>query len=251
MARVDSLFKMQSITYSIQDIKERLYNTQAVTVLTGAGISAESGVPTFRGKDGLWKNFRAEDLATPDAFKKNPKLVWEWYNSRRQTLAKLQANPGHIAIAEIEKRVKKFTLITQNVDGLHQLAGNKNVIELHGNIWHVKCTACNKVSLNKDVPIKILPFCECGGLLRPNVVWFGEMLSDNTLKRAFSASDNCDIMFVIGTSGIVHPAASIALRAKDEGTFIVEINLENTPLSVSADATLLGKAGDILPQLLL
>ena len=250
MTRAASPFKIQNIKEDIQDIKERLHNAKAVTVLTGAGISAESGVPTFRGKDGLWKNFRPEDLATHEAFKKDPKLVWEWYDSRRQTLGLLRPNPGHIAIAEIEKRNKDFALITQNVDGLHQLAGNKNVIELHGNIWRVKCTACSKVNLNKDVPIKILPFCECGGLLRPDVVWFGEMLSDNALTKAFVASDNCDLMFVIGTSGVVHPAASIALRAKDEGAFVVEINIENTPLSVSADVTLLGKAGDILPQLL-
>lgn len=250
MTKTASPLKIQNVKEDIQDIKKRLHNAETVTVLTGAGISAESGVPTFRGKDGLWKNFRPEDLANPEAFKKNPKLVWEWYDSRRQTLWRLKPNPGHIAIAEMEKRAKNFALITQNVDGLHQLAGSKNVIELHGNIWRVKCTACGKVNLNRDMPIKILPFCGCGGLLRPDVVWFGEMLSDNALTKAFAASNSCDIMFVIGTSGVVHPAASLALRAKDEGAFVVEINIENTPLSVSADATLLGKAGDILPQLL-
>ncbi|MDP2681898.1 MAG: NAD-dependent deacylase [Deltaproteobacteria bacterium] len=241
---------MQNIKYSIQDIKERLHKSNAVTILTGAGISAESGVPTFRGKNGLWKNFRPDELATPEAFKKDPCLVWEWYDSRRQVLSRLKPNPGHFTIAEIEKRAKEFTLITQNVDGLHQLAGSKNIIELHGNIWRVRCLKCCKVTENRDVPIKILPFCECGGLLRPDVVWFGEMLSDNTMTKAFVASDNCGIMFVIGTSGAVHPTASLALRAKDEGAFIVEINIESTPLSASADATLFGKSGDILPQLL-
>ncbi len=241
---------MQSIKYSIHDIKERLHNSNAVTILTGAGISAESGVPTFRGKNGLWKNFKPEEIANPEAFKKDPCLVWEWYDSRRQVLSLLKPNSCHFAIAEIEKRAKKFTLITQNVDGLHQLAGSKNIIELHGNIWRVRCLTCCKVAENMDVPIKILPFCECGGLLRPDVVWFGEMLSNNTMTKAFVASDNCDIMFVIGTSGVVHPAASLALRAKDEGAFVVEINIESTPLSASADATLLGKAGEILPQLL-
>lgn len=241
---------MQNIKYSIQDIKERLYNSNAVTILTGAGISAESGVPTFRGKNGLWKNFRPEELATPEAFKEDPCLVWEWYDSRRQVLSRLKPNPGHFIIAEIEKRAKEFTLITQNVDGLHQLAGSKNIMELHGNIWRVKCLTCGKVAENRDVPIKILPFCECGGLLRPDVVWFGEMLSDNIMKKAFAASDNCGLMFVIGTSGVVHPAASLALRAKDEGAFIVEINIESTPLSASADATIFGTSGDILPQLL-
>jgi len=243
-------YQMQSIKYSIHDIKERLHNSNAVTILTGAGISAESGVPTFRGKNGLWKNFKPEEIANPEAFKKDPCLVWEWYDSRRQVLSLLKPNPCHFTIAEIEKRAKKFTLITQNVDGLHQLAGSKNIIELHGNIWRVRCLTCGKVTENRDVPIKILPFCECGGLLRPDVVWFGEMLSDNTMTKAFVASDNCGIMFVIGTSGVVHPAASLALRAKDEGAFIVEINIESTPLSASADATIFGKSGDILPQLL-
>jgi NAD-dependent deacetylase len=241
---------MQNIKYSIQDIKERLYNANAVTILTGAGISAESGVPTFRGKNGLWKNFRPEDLATPEAFKKDPWLVWEWYDSRRQVLSRLKPNLGHFTITELEKRAKEFTLITQNVDGLHQLAGSKNIMELHGNIWRVKCLTCSKITENRDIPIKILPFCKCGGLLRPAVVWFGEMLSDNIMKKAFVASDKCNMMFVIGTSSVVHPAASLALRAKDEGAFIVEINIENTPLSASADATIFGKSGDILPQLL-
>jgi len=241
---------MQSIKYSIQDIKERLHNSNAITILTGSGISAESGVPTFRGNNGLWKNFRPEELATNEAFKKDPQLVWEWYDSRRQVLSRLKPNPGHFAISEIEKRTKNFTLITQNVDGLHKLAGSKNIIELHGNIWRVRCLTCGRVAENRDAIIKILPFCKCGGLLRPDVVWFGEMLSDDNLTKAFAASDNCDIMFVIGTSAVVHPAASLALRAKDEGAFIVEINIENTPLSASADATILGKSGDILPQLL-
>lgn len=242
---------MQNIgEYGLQEIRERLYKSKAVTILAGAGISAESGVPTFRGKDGLWKNFRPEELATSEAFKQEPRLVWEWYDWRRRALASLKPNAAHLAIAEIEKRVKEFTLITQNVDGLHQLAGSKNIIELHGNIWRVKCLSCNKVNANREVPIKILPFCECGGLLRPDVVWFGEMLSDNNLTKAFVAIDNCDFMFVIGTSGIVQPAASFALRAKDEGAFVVEINIEKTPLSASVDATFIGKAGDILPQLL-
>lgn len=241
---------MQNLQYTVHDVKERLKLSENVAVLTGAGISAESGVPTFRGKDGLWRKLRPEELATPEAFKANPRLVWEWYDWRRQTISRLNPNPGHFAIAEMEKRVREFTLITQNVDGLHQAAGSKNIIELHGNIWNVRCVSCGKVFENVDVPIKILPFCKCGGILRPDVVWFGEMLSDNNLTKAFVASDNCDIMLVIGTSAVVHPAASLALRAKDEGAFIVEINTENTPLSASADVALLGKAGEILPQLL-
>ncbi|MBI5287050.1 MAG: hypothetical protein HY878_05625 [Deltaproteobacteria bacterium] len=143
-----------------------------------------------------------------------------------------------------------FTLITQNVDGLHDLAGSKNILELHGNIWRVRCTACSKVEVNRDVPIKILPMCRCGGLLRPDVVWFGEMLPVDVLNRAFHVADTCNFMLVVGTSGVVQPAASLALRAKGEGAFIVEVNLEETPLSVSVDATLLGKAGEILPLLI-
>lgn len=242
--------QMRNVKYSIQDVKERLNNSKAVTILTGAGISAESGVPTFRGKDGLWKNFRPEDLATPQAFKREPQIVWEWYDSRRQILSRLEPNAGHFAIAEIEKRTNKFSLITQNVDGFHETAGSKNINELHGNIWHVKCLTCSKVSENRDVPIKILPFCKCGGILRPDVVWFGEMVSEKSMTKAFVSSDSCDMMFVIGTSSVVHPASLLALRAKDEGAFVVEINIENTPLSASADVTLLGKSGDILPQLL-
>ncbi|MBI3399037.1 MAG: NAD-dependent deacylase [Deltaproteobacteria bacterium] len=236
--------------FRLQDIQERLYKSKAVAILTGAGISAESGVPTFRGKNGLWKNFRPEELATPEAFKQDPRLVWEWYDWRRRTLAQFKPNAAHLAIAGIEKRIKEFTLITQNVDGLHQLAGSKNIIELHGNIWRVRCLSCGKITVNRVVPIKILPFCECGGLLRPDVVWFGEMLSDSNLTKAFVAIDNCDLMFIIGTSGIVQPAASFALRAKDEGALVVEVNIEKTPLSASMDATFIGKAGDILPQLL-
>lgn len=241
---------MDCSEHKVEEIRERLYRSRAVAVLTGAGISSESGVPTFRGKDGLWRKFRPEDLATPEAFRENPRLVWEWYDWRRQNLASVRPNHAHLAIARLETRCEGFTLITQNVDGLHSLAGNKNVLELHGNIWRVRCTACGKVKTNRDVPIKILPMCGCGGLLRPDVVWFGEMLSADVLNRAFHVADTCDFMLVVGTSGVVQPAASIALRAKGEGAFVVEVNLEKTPISVSVDATLTGKAGEILPQLL-
>lgn len=240
---------MDSSEHRVEEIRERLLRARAVAVLTGAGISAESGVPTFRGKDGLWRRFRPEELATPEAFRENPRLVWEWYDWRRQILAPVRPNHAHLAIARLETRCKGFTLITQNVDGLHSLAGNKNILELHGNIWRVRCTACGKVEANRDVPIKILPMCGCGGLLRPDVVWFGEMLSADVLNRAFRVADTCDFMLVVGTSGVVQPAAAIALRAKGEGAFVVEVNLEKTPISVSVDATLTGKAGEILPML--
>lgn len=233
----------------LEKIKERLKNSASLAVLTGAGISAESGVPTFRGKDGLWKSFRPEELATPEAFDSNPELVWEWYNWRREIISRIRPNQAHYALADLEVNVPDFTLITQNVDGLHTLAGSKNVIELHGSIWRVKCQRCKKSSENREVPINILPRCGCGGLLRPDVVWFGEPLPEGALTAAFSASSGADFMFVIGTSGIVQPAASLAFRAKESGAYLVEINLEPTPLSKIMDAVIRSKAGEVLPEL--
>lgn len=232
----------------IQCIKERLYQCKAVCILTGAGISAESGVPTFRGKDGLWKNYRAEELATPEAFHRNPKLVWEWYNWRRELIASLNYNAAHKALTIMEERFPSFTLITQNVDGLHRKAGSKNIIEIHGNIWMVKCTGCGRISENLDVPIQILPYCSlCGSLIRPNVVWFGEALPKDTLEKAVAAAESCEFMWIIGTSGVVQPAASFSYYAKKKEVYVVEVNLETTPLSDIANETLLGKAGEILP----
>lgn len=239
---------MQHFENKIEKIRNKLKSSKKVVVLTGAGVSAESGVPTFRGKDGLWKNFRAEELATSEAFQRNPHIVWEWYDWRRQILSSIQPNPAHLVIAELEKKFKDFTLITQNVDGLHTLAGSKNILELHGNIWRVRCTSCGNIEINKDVPIKILPLCRCGGLLRPDIVWFGEMLPEDVLNKAFNAAESCDFMLVAGTSGIVQPAASLAMIAKRNNAFVVEVNLEETQLSPDVDATLLGKAGEILPE---
>jgi len=232
----------------IQRIKEKLYRCKAVCALTGAGISAESGVPTFRGKDGLWKNYRAEELATPEAFHRDARLVWEWYNWRRELIAPLSYNAAHKALAIMEGKFPSFTLITQNVDGLHKKAQSRNVLEIHGNIWMTRCTGCGKVSENFDVPIEILPHCSsCGSLLRPNVVWFGEALPKDVLRRAIEAAESCEFMWVIGTSGVVQPAASFAYYAKRNGAYVVEVNLETTPISDMADETLLGRAGEILP----
>lgn len=234
----------------IEKLKERLRQARSLTVLTGAGVSAESGVPTFRGADGLWRSHNPQDLATPEAFEEDPALVWEWYDWRRSVISKIQPNPAHYAIVELEKRCPEFTLITQNVDGLHLLAGSRKVIELHGSIWTVKCVECGNSSENREVPIKILPRCSCGGLLRPSVVWFGEPLPEGSLFRAFEASSNAEVMLVVGTSGVVQPAASLALRAKGAGAFVVEINPEETPLSGSLDMRLSGKAGELMPTLL-
>jgi len=236
---------------SINSLKEALQNAQRVAVLTGAGISAESGVPTFRGADGLWKNYQATDLATPEAFAKDPELVWEFYNWRRGVIGQKTCNPAHTALAELERRVPDFTLITQNVDGLHLLAGSRHLLEIHGNIWRVRCTRCREVTLDRSPNMGHLPKCDtCGGLLRPDVVWFGESLNPDILHRAVAAAETCQVMLVIGTSSVVQPAASLAFTAKSGGALLAEINLERTPNSDLMDVVLLGKAGEIVPKLM-
>jgi len=230
---------------------EKLAAARAVTVLTGAGISADSGVPTFRGADGLWRNFRAEDLATPEAFERDPRLVWEWYNWRRELIAATRPNPAHSAVVELEQRSEEFWLITQNVDGLHRTAGSRKLSEIHGNIWMVRCTDCGSVEENHEVPIALLPVCSrCKGLLRPHIVWFGESLFPEDLSRCATALRTCDVLLVIGTSGIVYPAAGFASMAKESGAFVAEINLEPTPQSGLVDLSLQGRAKDLVPLLL-
>jgi len=240
-----------NIETDIKNLREKLWLAKHVAVLSGAGISAESGVPTFRGEGGLWKQFRAVDLATPEAFSRDPRLVWEFYNWRRDLIGRLSPNPGHFALAQIEERVPQFTLITQNIDGLHEKAGSRNVIELHGNLWKVRCTGCETVSEDLRIPLPELPACEsCGSLLRPHVVWFGEMLEPQVLNAAYEAIGNCDLMIVIGTSGTVQPAASMGVQAKRNGASVAEINLEPTPYSDVYNISISGKSGEILPQLL-
>ncbi len=241
----------QNILTGVADLRKRLWQSKKITVLTGAGISAESGVPTFRGEGGLWKQFRAVDLATPEAFSRDPKLVWEFYNWRRELIAPLNPNPGHFALAEIERRVPRFALITQNIDGLHKKAGSVNIIELHGNIWRVRCTRCDKITDDLRIPLPELPACEaCGSLLRPHVVWFGEMLETRVMNSAYESISGCDLMIVIGTSGTVQPAASMGVEAKRSGAVVAEINLEPTPYSEVYDISISGKSGEILPLLL-
>ncbi|MFZ2448173.1 MAG: NAD-dependent deacylase [Syntrophobacteraceae bacterium] len=235
----------------IRELKEKLWRAKRVAVLTGAGISAESGVPTFRGEGGLWKQYRAVDLATPEAFSRDPKLVWEFYNWRRELLSPLVPNPGHQALAEMERRIPQFTLITQNIDGLHQKAGSAKMIELHGNIWWVRCTGCEKLTEDRRVPLPEMPECaSCGALLRPHVVWFGEMLDPQVLNACYEAISNCDLMIVVGTSGTVQPAASMGLQAKRNGAAVAEVNLEPTPYSDIYHISISGKSGEILPQLM-
>lgn len=220
-----------------------------VVVLTGAGISAESGVPTFRGPDGLWRSFRAEDLATPEAFARDPVLVWEWYDWRRQRIAACRPNPAHRVLAEMEAVLPDFILITQNVDGLHQAAGNRQVLELHGNIWRMRCTRCGQVGEDRRVPLpEIPPRCPCGGLLRPDVVWFGEPLPLAALESAWRAAERARIMLIVGTSALVQPAASLPVVAHRNGAYLVEVNVTDTPITSIVDEVLRGPAGEVLPR---
>jgi NAD-dependent deacetylase len=216
--------------------------------LTGAGISAESGLTTFRdAQTGLWSKFKPEELATADAFRRNPKLIWDWYAWRREQALKAEPNPGHLALVEIEKRAPEFLLVTQNVDGLHARAGSKRIVELHGNIHRFRCFENNCASNNFDIE---QGRCRsCGGNLRPDVVWFGEPLSSNALETAAKAAEMCDAFFSIGTSSVVYPAADLWRRAKDCGAIVIEINKDPTPLTPLADYSFSGKAGEILPQL--
>jgi NAD-dependent deacetylase len=227
-----------------------LKKARRVAALTGAGISQESGLRTFRDSQvGLWAEYKPEDLATPEAFKADPKLVWDWYEMRRELVKSAQPNPGHYALAAMQEKFADFTVITQNVDGLHQRAGTRRVIELHGNINNVKCFSCGTrvERWEKDAGV---PRCDrCSGFLRPDVVWFGESLPVLKLRAATRASSDCDLFFSIGTSGIVQPAASLIYLAKNAGAVIVEMNLERTPLTKIADFFLQGKSGEVLPRL--
>lgn len=230
----------------------RLREARRVAVLTGAGVSAESGVPTFRdAQTGHWSKFKPEELATPEAFRRNPKMVWEWYAMRREKLGEVEPNDGHRALVELEQRVPVFLLATQNVDGLHQKAGSKNVVELHGNITRTKCfsegTVVEKWEDTQEVP----PKCpQCGGWLRPDVVWFNENLPPDAFAQAVSAARTCDVFLSIGTSALVYPAAALPLDAAVAGALLVEINPNPTPLTPKADFFLQGPSGRILPALL-
>ena len=235
---------------SLEGARAHLAGARSIVVLTGAGISAESGVPTFRGAGGLWRDYRPEDLATPEAFHADPRLVWEWYAWRRGLIAQARPNPGHDALAALERRVPAFTLITQNVDGLHALAGSRAILEIHGNLWRTRCLGCRAVREDRAGFDRIPPLCPCGGLLRPDVVWFGESLPEDLVRRSLSAVDGCDLMLVVGTSGVVQPAASFVDAAVARGVPVVEINLDPTPLSDRATLALQGRSGEILPRLI-
>lgn len=220
-----------------------------ILVLTGAGISAESGVPTFRGAGGLWREHRPEDLATPEAFARDPDLVWEWYEWRRARVAAAAPNPGHHALVRLEGSGRPFTLVTQNVDGLHERAGSRDVVRLHGSLWTVRCTRCGAERDDRRVPLpERPPRCACGGLERPGVVWFGEPLPAEALERAIAAAGSCDVLLVVGTSAVVWPAAGLVPHAFAAGARVVEVNPEPSAISGQVLA-LRGPAGAVLPEI--
>ena len=233
------------------ELIESLRSSANIAALTGAGVSQESGLRTFRDTmEGLWSEYKPEDLATPEAFARSPDLVWEFYAARRLKAGEVQPNPGHYALVEIERHVPHFTLITQNVDGLHRHAGSKNVVELHGNITRVKCSRGCGIFTKWEESRDKVPICPtCGANLRPDVVWFGEMLPRDDLSTAMQAAQSCAIFFSIGTSALVQPAASLPYLAKRTGAIIVEVNTEVTLLTPSADYFFRGKSGEILPEL--
>lgn len=283
---------------SISESRARIASARSIAVLTGAGISADSGVPTFRGggqasgsasdwpgrggianpkaqllgkssheaaaaphgpphiKDGLWRTYRAEELASPGAFARDPRLVWEWYDWRRSVIAAVRPNAGHDALAVLERdgehRRDRFTLITQNVDGLHAQAGSRRLLELHGNIWRMRCTVCGAVSTDRRVPLPLtpqLPACvRCGGLLRPHIIWFGESLDPAVIQSAIDAATSCELFLVIGTSGVVQPAASLAAMACEAGAWVVEVNPERSA-TPAVHCWVAGRAAEIMPLL--
>jgi NAD-dependent deacetylase len=229
-------------------IKDQTEKIKKIVFVTGAGISQESGIPTFRGKDGLWRNYDPMKLATIDAFYDNPKLVWEWYNERRENVFQAQPNQGHKAIAELEKYAE-VVILTQNVDGLHQKAGSSRVLELHGSIIAIKCSVCKFKDDTQAKFSKNPPLCKCGNLLRPDVVWFGESLPQEVWKKAVDFASNCNLMIVVGTSLAVSPANTLPIYAQQNNATLIEINLENTEMSSEMDLVINNSSTIALPKL--
>lgn len=230
-------------------VENRLKNSKKIVFVTGAGISQESGIPTFRGKDGLWRKYDPMKLATIDAFYNNPKLVWEWYEERRRNMLSAKPNPGHKAIAELENYVD-VVVLTQNIDGLHQKAGSTNVLELHGSMIRIKCTECD---FRDEVVFdfkKLPPMCSCGKILRPDVVWFGESLPQDVWHDAIFHANSCDVMIIAGTSLVVSPANTLPIYAKQNNALLIEVNPELTLMSAEMDLSLQDTSANALPQLI-
>jgi NAD-dependent deacetylase len=245
-----------SMDEQLQLLADALQHDTRVGVLSGAGISAASGIPTFRGDDGLWKNYRAEDLATPEAFDRDPETVWEWYGWRRDLIREAAPNPAHFALGELAKHVGSVSIVTQNVDGLHQralqdagLSGLVEIVELHGSIFRTRCTSCSREREDLRPGPTEVPVCECGGRLRPAVVWFGEQLTNEAVSGAARIASDCEVFLVIGTAAVVYPAASYARLAAMGNALVAEVNLEPTELSASLPVALHGPAEEILPAL--
>lgn len=233
-----------------KELIDKLKNSKRLVFFTGAGISAESGIPTFRGKDGIWNKFKPEELANFNAFMRNPQMVWEWYNHRKRIIHESKPNAAHTTIAEMQNYFEDVTVVTQNIDNLHRRAGSKKIFELHGNIERNFCVDCKKFH-NEELDFsKGVPKCECGGLIRPDVVWFGEYLPENQFNGGEKAAMNCDLFFVVGTSAVVYPAAGLVYTAKHSGAAIVEVNIEETEISSQVDYSFFGKAGEVLPEIL-
>ncbi len=226
----------------------RLREAESVVFFTGAGISAESGIPTFRGKDGIWNKLKPEELANFNAFLRNPEMVWEWYDHRKKIIHGSQPNNAHKAIAEMQDLFKEVTVVTQNIDNFHRRAGSRTVYELHGNIERNYCIEC-KTFYNEELPMQgKIPKCtKCGGLIRPDIVWFGEYLPQDQFKASEKAARDCDVFFVVGTSAVVYPAASLIYVARESGAYIIEVNIEETEISYLADKSFYGEAGKVLP----
>lgn len=238
--------------YITEEFLERLRKARHIAILTGAGVSAESGVKTYRDPDGLWAKLNPMELASIDGFLANPRVVWQWYKDRWELLQNIKPNPGHFAIAEMERIFPRITLITQNVDRLHQKAGSANVIELHGNLVENHCMDCKEpFSWDIEPPVKEIPRCKfCQGIIRPSVVWFGEMLPVSAIEEAERAALMCDIFFSIGTSAEVYPAASLPYTARRNGAYIVEVNPNTTTLTQYVNIRLDAPSGVALPLML-
>ena len=236
----------------VERAAELLRAAERIAVLTGAGVSAESGVPTFRGQGGLWEGHRIEDVATPSGFAADPALVWRFYNMRRNNLWNLRPNPGHFALAELERRwtSERFALCTQNIDGLHRAAGSRHVLELHGNLTRVRCSVCTYKEERPGEQLAELPRCpQCGELARPDIVWFEEMLPQDVWSKAQLAAEECDCFLVVGTTAVVYPAAGLVTLARSRGARVIEVNLEASAVSGIVDVSLRGKSGHLLPCL--
>lgn len=240
---------MSEINFSKEFI-DKLSESKRIVFFTGAGISAESGIPTFRGKDGIWNKLKPEELANFNAFLRNPQMVWEWYNHRKKIIHDSKPNSGHLAIAEFEKYFDDVTVVTQNIDNLHRRAGSTKIYELHGNIERNYCIKCHTF-YNEELDFSDgVPKCKCSGLIRPDVVWFGEFLPADQLEESEKAAIRSDIFFVVGTSAVVYPAAGLVYTAKRSGSFIVEVNIEETEVTSIADVSFFGEAGKVLPAVL-